>query len=80
MFFFMMIFILMSGLFTPAESMPDWAQSIARFNPVIYVIEVIRMIIIKGSTFNDVLPKLGIMSIFAIVLNTMAILNYKKTN
>ena len=32
MFFFLMVFILMSGLFTPVRSMPDWAQWIAAFN------------------------------------------------
>jgi ABC-2 type transport system permease protein len=79
LFFFMMVFILMGGLFTPAESMPDWAHAIAKFNPVLYVIDVIRMVVIKGSTFTDVLPKLGIMCGFAIALNGMAVINYKKT-
>jgi ABC-2 type transport system permease protein len=49
-FFFMMIFMLMSGLFTPVDSMPEWAKWISRFNPVTYFIEVIRMVILKGST------------------------------
>ena len=31
-FFFMMIFILMSGLFTPIDSMPEWAKVIAFLN------------------------------------------------
>jgi ABC-2 type transport system permease protein len=79
MFFFMMIFILMGGLFTSIDSMPDWAKIVAKFNPVAYLIEVMRMIILKGSGFRDIAKQLGIISLFAIVLNSWAVLNYKKT-
>ena len=34
MFFFMMVFILMGGLFTSVDSMPEWAQAISKLNPV----------------------------------------------
>ncbi|WEK18121.1 MAG: ABC transporter permease [Candidatus Pedobacter colombiensis] len=78
MFFFMMIFILMGGLFTSIDSMPDWARFITKFNPVSYLIEVMRMVILKGSGFKDILPQIGIMAIFALVFNTWAVLNYKK--
>ncbi|TLV03786.1 ABC transporter permease [Dyadobacter luticola] len=80
MFFFMMVFILLGGLFTSIDSMPDWAKFITRFNPVRYMIEVMRMIILKGSGLKDVLPHLAAVSAMAVVLNGWAILNYKKTN
>ncbi|WP_316809761.1 ABC transporter permease [Pedobacter heparinus] len=80
MFFFMMIFILMGGLFTAIDSMPDWARFISAFNPVSYLIEVMRMVILKGSGLKDILPQLGIMTLFAVVLNSWAILSYKKRN
>ncbi len=79
MFFFMMIFILMGGLFTSIDSMPEWAKFISRLNPVSYLISVMRMVILKGSGLNDVLPHLGIVALFALVLNTWAVINYKKT-
>lgn len=79
-FFFMMIFILMGGLFTPIDSMPEWAKVIARLNPVSYLIDVMRMIVLKGSGLKNVLHHLGIIGIFAIVLNGWAVLNYRKTN
>ncbi|WP_297332967.1 ABC transporter permease [Flavobacterium sp.] len=78
-FFCMMIFLLMSGLFTPIESMPKWAQVIAYCNPVTYFIESIRMIILKGSTFTDIKINLFIIIGFGIFFNGWAILNYKKT-
>jgi ABC-2 type transport system permease protein len=79
MFFFMMIFILMGGLFTSVDVMPPWARFIARMNPVSYLIDVVRMIVLKGSRLMDVLPHLGIVALFALVLNTWAVVNYRKT-
>jgi ABC-2 type transport system permease protein len=80
MFFFMMIFVLMGGLFTSIDSMPEWAKVVSRLNPVSYLIEVMRMVIIKGSGLNDILPQLGTTAIFALILNVWAVLNYKKRN
>lgn len=77
-FFMMMIFILLGGLYTSIESMPEWAQWITRFNPVSYFIEVMRMVVLKGSRLQDIKPQLLIMSGFAIFLNGWAILNYRK--
>ncbi len=78
-FFFMMIFMLMSGLFTSLESMPAWARTIAALTPITHFIKVVRMIMLKGSGLSDIKTELGYEIIFAIVLNTWAIWNYKKT-
>ncbi len=77
-FFFMMIFILLGGLYTAIESMPMWAQWITKFNPVTYFIEVMRMVVLKGSTLFDIRFHILAVTIFAIVLNSWAIFNYKK--
>jgi ABC-2 type transport system permease protein len=79
-FFFILIFILMSGLFTSVQSMPKWAQYISVFTPVEHFIKIVRMIVLKGSGFFDILTELGYISIFAVVLNCWAIWNYKKTS
>lgn len=79
-FFFIMIFMLMGGLFTSIDSMPTWAYYIAKSIPITYFIEVIRMIILKGSSFIDIKFHFIIMIVFAILLNGLAIWNYKKTN
>lgn len=44
MWFCMLIFILMSGLFTPISSMPEWAQGITYLNPLRYFMEIMRMV------------------------------------
>jgi drug efflux transport system permease protein len=78
-FFFMLTFILMSGVFTPAESMPLWAQKINLFNPVAYFMKVIRMILLKGSGFMDIRREFFSLSVYAVLILTLAITNYRKT-
>jgi ABC-2 type transport system permease protein len=77
-FFLIMIFNLMSGLFTPIESMPHWAQIITWFNPVTYFIEVMRMVILKGSGLADIKNQIFAVIGFAVFFNGWAILNYRK--
>lgn len=79
-FFFMMIFILMGGLFTSVDSMPDWARWVARFNPVTYFIDVMRMVILKGSGLTDIKQHVLIVAGMALFFNAWAVLNYKKTS
>jgi ABC-2 type transport system permease protein len=78
MFFFVMIFLLMSGLFTPVRSMPGWAQAIAALNPLKYFIEVMRMIYLKGSGLGELLPQFGALCGFAVVFGGWAVVSYKK--
>jgi ABC-2 type transport system permease protein len=77
-FFFMLIFILMSGLYTPIESMPGWAQNIAWMNPVSYMVAVMRMVLLKGALFSDILGHIIRISIAGILLNGLAIMTYRK--
>lgn len=78
--FLMVVFILMSGLFTPIESMPGWAQKITLVNPVRYFVEVIRMVLLKGSGFYEVRFNLMIIALYAFSINGLAVLSYKKVN
>lgn len=78
--FFVVIFILMSGLFTPIESMPKWAQIITEFNPIKYFVEIVRMVMLKGSGFMDILPQLLKTLVYAVVMNALAVWSYKKVN
>jgi ABC-2 type transport system permease protein len=80
MFFFMMVLILMSGLFTPINSMPEWAKVITWFNPLKYFIQIMRMVYLKGSVFTDLKPQMLALAGFALFFNTWAVLSYKKTN
>ncbi len=78
--FFVVIFILMSGLFTPIESMPKWAQIVTEFNPIKYFVEIVRMVMLKGSGFMDILPQLWKTLLYAVIMNGLAVWSYRKVN
>ncbi|MGM9693395.1 MAG: ABC transporter permease [Alloprevotella sp.] len=78
MFFFLIIFILMSGLITPVTSMPDWAKAIAAVNPLRYFIEAFRTIYMKPVSLADLLPHLRALSIFVVVIALGAVWSYRK--
>lgn len=78
-FFFVMIFILMSGFFTSIDSMPDWARQLSQLTPVTHFIRVVRLIVLKGSALRHVYRELVYLILFALVLNGLAIWNYRKT-
>ena len=78
-FFFMLVFILMSGLFTSVESMPNWAQMIDRINPIYYFIRVMRMILLKGSTFSNIIPEFIAISTYAVAILGLSVWRYRKT-
>jgi ABC-2 type transport system permease protein len=76
--FFMLVFILMSGLFTPIDSMPDWAKLINYLNPFAYFIRILRMILMKGSGLVDISGDLISLGIYAIVVLSLATASYSK--
>lgn len=78
MFFLFMIFILMSGLFTPVESMPDWAQWIAAFIPPKYFVDGMRAIFLKGSTLIDIRVVCEALLGFALIFGLFAVQTYHK--
>ncbi len=79
-FFLLMIFIMLGGLFTPIDSMPAWVQKLTWLNPVSYFIDVVRMVVLKGSGLSDIKNHIFVIIGFAIFLNSWAIWNYKKTS
>lgn len=79
MFFFMLILILMSGLFTPVDSMPKWAQIITMFNPMRYFIEIMRMVYLKGSGLEALSKQIFALIGFAIFFNSWAVYSYRKS-
>lgn len=78
-FFCMIIFILMSGIFTPLESMPGWAQKIDLINPVAYIMRINRMVILKGSTLSDILTDIYSLAAIALFFTAFAVRRYRKT-
>ena len=70
----------MSGIFTPYESMPMWAQDFNLINPVAYLMRINRMVMLKGSTIHGYKQRIIIhWLVIAIVFTSLAVRRYRKT-
>jgi ABC-2 type transport system permease protein len=78
-FFFTLIFLLMSGLFTPVDSMPDWAQQVAEANPVKHFVAVMRAVLVRGAGLEDVGPTILGLGVAGIVVLALAVMRYRKS-
>lgn len=76
--FFILILVLLGGMFTPVSGMPAWAQVIAAVNPFKYLTDTFRMLYLNGSTLANVSGNLLVLGLIALALNGWAILSYKK--
>ncbi len=78
-FFFTLIFLLMSGLFTPVDSMPEWAQRVAEANPVKHFVAVMRAVLVRGAGLETVgRPILGL-AVAGVAVLALAVMRYRKS-
>jgi ABC-2 type transport system permease protein len=77
-FSIMLIYILMSGLFTPVSGMPEWAQWIAEASPITHFVRLMREVLLKGAGLADVAGEIGILAITGVAVLTLAVLQYRK--
>ncbi len=80
MYFFLLLFVLLSGLFSPISSMPETAQWITYINPLRYYIEAMRSIYLKGSNIFELSSQIIPLLIYAVVVNAWALVSYRKQN
>jgi len=78
-FFIVMIYLLMSGLFTPIHSMPEWAQWMTQLNPLKHFIEIMRAVMLKGAGIGDILQPLAALAVFGGVVLTLAVRQYGRS-
>jgi ABC-type multidrug transport system permease subunit len=78
-FFVILMFLLMGGLFTPVDSMPDWAQAVAEANPVKHFVFIMRAVLVRGAGLETVgAPILGL-GIAGVAVLTLAVRRYRKS-
>ena len=80
MWFFVVIMLLLSGLFTPTRSMPSWSYLTTYINPVSYFVEAVRTIFVRGGNFQSVWHQVVALSIIATFMGGWAIISYKKNH
>lgn len=80
MWFFVMILMLLSGLFTPIRSMPTAAYLTTYINPVSYFIEAMRTVFIRGGNFSSIAHQVLALSLIGLFMSGWAVLSYKKNH
>ena len=78
-FFVILIFLLMSGLFTPVDSMPDWAQAVAELNPVKHFVWIMRAVLVRGAGLETVGPAMAGLAAAGVVVLALAVARYRKS-
>ena len=76
-FFLFILFVMLSGTFTPVEGMPDWAEYLNYFNPMSFFMSAMKTVILKGSTIDNIRDQFIALSVMAVILNTAALLSYR---
>ena len=77
-FFVMNVYLLMSGLFTPIDSMAPWVQVVSQLNPVRHFVTISRAILMKGAGLADIARPLLTLAAFGAVTLVLAIRQYSK--
>src|SRR6266550_7878483 len=67
-FFIVNIYLLMSGLFTPVDSMAPWVRGVSQINPVRHFVTISRAILMKGAGLPEIVRPLLILAISAVVV------------
>jgi len=78
MFFFMMIFVLMSGLFTPVRSMVPWAYKFTYILAPRFFVEIMRAVCLKGSRIADLQFQFIMLACYTVIMDTIALITYRK--
>ena len=77
-FFVMNIYLLMSGLFTPIDSMAPWVRVVSEVNPVRHFVTISRAIMMKGAGSAEIARPLLTLTAFGAVTLALAIRQYSK--
>jgi ABC-2 type transport system permease protein len=77
-FSIMMVYMLMSGLFTPVRGMPEWAQWVAQLSPVMHFTQLMRAVLLKGAGLADVARELAILALMGAAVLTISVRRYRK--
>lgn len=80
MWFFVVCLMLLSGLFTPTRSMPDWSYATTYVNPMHYFIDAVRTVFVRGGGFSSVAHQVLALAGFAVIMGTWAVISYKKNS
>lgn len=62
----------------PLSSMGDWAQTVGKFLPLTYSGDAMSQIILYGRGLGDILPNIGVLLIFLVILTILNIVGLRR--
>jgi ABC-2 type transport system permease protein len=77
-FFVLTVYLLMSGLFTPIDSMAPWVQVVSQANPLRHFVTISRAILVKGAGPAEIARPLVLLVVYAAVMFALAVRQYSK--
>ena len=80
MWFFVVCLLLLSGLFTPTRSMPQWSYLTTYVNPMHYFIDAVRTVFVRGGRFTDIAHQVAALTVIALLMAGWAVRSYKKNS
>ncbi len=80
MWFFVVMMLLLSGLFTPTRSMPDWAYLTTYVNPMHYFIDGIRTVFVRGGNLYSIGHQVLALIAISSLMGYWAVRSYKKNS
>ena len=80
MWFFVVCMLLLSGIFTPAYSMPSWAYLTTYVNPMHYFVDAIRTVFVRGGGFQSIAHQVLALLCIGGFMGIWAVLSYKKNS
>lgn len=78
-FFLFILFVMLSGILTPVEGMPQWASYLNYANPMSFFMSAMKTVILKGSTVDNIRTQFIVLAVMAVVLNAAALISYRET-
>jgi len=73
-----LVFGLLGGTMVPIEVFPEAMRTVAHLTPHAWAMDAFRALLFDNATLSDILPQLGVLVVFAVVLVTLAVYRFRR--
>jgi drug efflux transport system permease protein len=70
---------LLSGATSPLENMPEIFQKLSYFDPLRYMVTIVRGVTLKNAPWDALWPNLAALTVFSVILFTVSAWRFRKT-
>ncbi len=69
---------LLGGTMVPSEVFPETMRTLGHLTPHAWAMDAFRALLLRGAGLTDILPQLGVLALFAVVLLSLASLRFRR--